>query len=81
MARFKDALRGTKLEETHEPEGDFLQMTHGPFYKLMSTEGSRDDDFYTMRTHDLITSAASSNLRILLLGMPRSGKTTLAKQL
>jgi predicted AAA+ superfamily ATPase len=34
-----------------------------------------------MSKMDLIDSAKKTNLRILLLGMPRSGKTTLAKEL
>jgi len=80
-ARVKDKSGNKMLEDTHEALNDFLQMTNGPFYKLMSTEGPRTDDFYTMRSHDLITAAQASNLRILLLGMPRSGKSTLAREL
>lgn len=34
-----------------------------------------------MATHDLIDAATSKNLRILLIGAPRSGKTTLARLL
>jgi predicted AAA+ superfamily ATPase len=34
-----------------------------------------------MGTKDLIDSANSTNLRIIIIGMPRSGKTTLSKEL
>jgi len=56
-------------------------MVQGPFFKLLSTQGPINDDPYTMRTNDLCMRVASESLKILLLGLPRSGKTTLAKQL
>ena len=53
----------------------------GPFYNLMSRNGSSEDDFVNCATYDLIDSANAELLKILLLGKPRSGKTTLAKAL
>ena len=51
----------------------------GPFYSLISREGSKEDNFITCPTHDLIDSANAELMKILVLGKPRSGKTTLAK--
>lgn len=56
-------------------------MIQGPFFKLLSTEGPLTDDPYKMRTHDLCDRVEKESLKILLLGLPRSGKTTLARQL
>ena len=53
----------------------------GPFYNLISREGSREDDFVNCTTHDLIDSANAELMKVLVLGKPRSGKTTLAKAL
>lgn len=53
----------------------------GPFYNLMSREGSREDDFVSCTTSDLIDSANAELIKVLILGKPRSGKTTLAKAL
>lgn len=78
--RANDSLQNKHIEETFETK-DFLKLTQGPFYKLLSTQGPLSDDPYLMRTNDLINSASSDSLKILLLGLPRSGKSTLAKQL
>ena len=53
----------------------------GPFYNLISRVGSREDDFVTCTTQDLISSANAELMKVLILGKPRSGKTTLAKAL
>ena len=53
----------------------------GPFYNLMSREGSREDDFVNCTTQDLIDAANAELIKVLILGKPRSGKTTLAKAL
>lgn len=53
----------------------------GPFYSMISREGSRQDNFVTCTTNDLIDSANAELMKILVLGKPRSGKTTLAKAL
>ena len=53
----------------------------GPFYNLKTREGSREDDFVNCTTQDLIDSANSELNKILIIGKPRCGKTTLAKAL
>lgn len=53
----------------------------GPFYNLISRESSREDDFVNCTTRDLIDSANAELTKVLILGKPRSGKTTLAKAL
>lgn len=53
----------------------------GPFYNLMSREGSREDNFVNCTTQDLIDSANAELMKVLILGKPRAGKTTLAKAL
>ena len=58
-----------------------MKLMRGPFYNLISRVGSREDDFVTCTTQDLISSANSELMKVLILGKPRSGKTTLAKAL
>ena len=53
----------------------------GPFYSMISREGSREDNFVSCTTHDLIDSANAELMKILVLGKPRSGKSTLTKAL
>ncbi len=79
-AKLPDTLVGKALEETFDGK-EFLQMIEGPFYRLVSQQGPREDDFLAMGAKDLIDTANASNLRILLIGMPRCGKTTLAREL
>ena len=53
----------------------------GPFYQLISQSGIKDDDFVTSYTQDLIDYACTPTPKVLLIGKPRSGKSTLAKLL
>lgn len=53
----------------------------GPFFQLSSKEGLVEDDFVNCRHQDIIDSANTDAQRILIIGKPRSGKTTLAKAL
>ena len=53
-------------------------MMKGPFFQLESAEGLREDDFVFCNESDVISAARTCALRILILGKPRSGKTTLA---
>lgn len=53
----------------------------GPFYNYMSKEGIKEDNFTKCSTQDLIDSANMEVMRILIIGKPRTGKTTVAKAL
>ena len=53
----------------------------GPFYNMISREGSREDDFVHCTTNDLIDAANAELMKVIILGKPRAGKTTLAKAL
>jgi predicted ATP-grasp superfamily ATP-dependent carboligase len=53
----------------------------GPFSSLDSRLGLGEDDFYNCAEQDLIEAANAMELRVLVIGKPRSGKTTLAKNL
>ena len=79
-ALLKDSLTSKNLTEKFN-EKNYLKLMRGPFYNLISKEGSREDDFINCTTRDLIDSANAELLKILILGKPRSGKTTLAKSL
>lgn len=68
------------LCETYE-EKSFIKMMRGPFYMLESKEGLRSDAFADCAEEDLLTAANEETMRILILGKPRAGKTTLAKNL
>ena len=59
-------------------EKNYLKLMRGPFYNMMSRTGSREDDFASCTTHDLIAASNSELLKILILGKPRAGKTTQA---
>lgn len=76
----KDSLVSKNVTETYD-EKNYLKLMKGPFYNLISREGSREDDFVNCTTRDLIDSANAEVMKVLLLGKPRSGKTTLAKDL
>lgn len=56
-------------------------MMKGPFFQLDSAQGLLDDDFVTCAEQDLIDAARASAHKILVIGKPRAGKTTLAKNL
>lgn len=58
-----------------------IKMMKGPYYKLISGGGLIDDDFLTCAQQDLIDYATKPAPRVLLLGKPRCGKTTLARKL
>lgn len=79
-ARIREAITSKGMAETHEGK-DFLRLMRGPFYQLISQEGPREDLYDCMGTQDLIDSANKEPMRVLLLGKPRSGKTTLANEL
>ena len=76
-ALLKDSLTSKNLTENFD-EKNYLKLMRGPFYNMMSRSGSREDDFANCTMHDLIASANAELLKILLLGKPRSGKTTMA---
>jgi tRNA uridine 5-carbamoylmethylation protein Kti12 len=73
-----ESLTSKGLQENYE-ERSFLKLMKGPFYKLISKEGPREDDFYTCGTRDLINTVNAERMKVLITGKPRSGKTTLAK--
>lgn len=79
-ARINEKLNAKQLTENFECK-DYLKDIRGPFYKLQSKSGPSEDDFATCAQHDLIASANKETIRCLLIGRPRCGKTTLAKQL
>ena len=63
------------------PEQSLIKMMKGPFYQHISSEGIIDDNFLTCAQQDLIDYATTPAHKILLIGKPRSGKTTLAQNL
>ena len=75
-----DSLVAKSLTENFD-EKNYLKLMQGPFYNYISKEGIRKDEFINSATHDLIEAANREVMRILIIGKPRSGKTTLAKQL
>ena len=68
------------MGETYE-EKSLIKMMKGPFYQYASLEGIQEDNFVNCAVQDLIDYASTPAPRVLLLGKPRSGKTTLAKLL
>ena len=76
-ALLKDSLTSKNLTENFD-EKNYLKLMRGPFYNMMSREGSREDDFVNCTTQDLIDSANAELMKVLILGKPRSGKTTMA---
>lgn len=70
----------TKAGETYEEKHNIKAMM-GPFYKSISKDGLKEDNFVTCAQQDLIDFASKPAAKVLLLGKPRSGKTTLAKML
>lgn len=79
-ALLKDSLTSKNLTENFD-EKNYLKLMRGPYYNMISKEGSREDDFVNCATHDLIDSANAELMKVILLGKPRCGKTTIAKAL
>ena len=73
----KDSITSKNLTENFD-EKNYLKLMRGPFYNMISREGSREDDFVSCTTRDLIDSANAELMKVLILGNPRSGKTTMA---
>jgi hypothetical protein len=74
------ALHDKGVGERNE-EKPMIKIFKGPFYKYISKDGLVDDDFSSCPQNDLIEYASKQALRIMLFGKPRSGKTTLAKNM
>lgn len=68
------------MGETYE-EKSLIKMMKGPFYQHASLDGIKEDEFANCAVQDLIDYSTCPAPRVLLLGKPRSGKTTLAKLL
>ena len=80
--RFAEHLSAKGIDEVnHEIKTDDLRHKHGPFYQLVSKEGILEDDFVKCGTMDLIEYANKEVLKVLIIGKPRSGKSTLARNL
>ena len=75
------SLAGGWLSESYDEANNLLKITRGPFYKYISKEGIREDNFVTCAQNDLIDSVNQEVMRVLIIGKPRTGKTTLAKAL
>ena len=75
-----DGLVAKSLNENFD-EKNFLKLQKGPFYNYISKDGIKDDDYVHCTTNDLIDAANQEVMRLLVIGKPRSGKTTLAKRL
>ena len=75
-----DSFNSKGLSQTYE-EKNTIKMMKGPFYKLLSQTGLEEDDFLTCAQQDLIDYVNKPAPRVLILGKPRSGKTTLAAEL
>jgi len=80
LARKAEKLKAKGLWETFDSK-DFLKVIKGPFYKLQSKQGPTEDDFEKCAAQDLISIANKEVIKMIILAKPRSGKTTLAKQL
>ena len=80
FAQMIEPLEKKDLIETYE-EKSFMRDNKGPFYNLMSREGIQMDNFVNCAIYDLIESANKDSQRILLIGKPRIGRTTLTKAL
>jgi len=78
--RLNETLATKGVSETYE-EKHIIKAMLGPFYKYVSKDGLKEDDFITSAQQDLIDYASTPAPRILLLGKPRSGKTTIGQVL
>jgi len=80
LAQMIEPLEKKDLVENYE-EKSFMRDNKGPFFNLMSREGIQMDNFVNCAIFDLIESANKDSQRILLIGKPRIGRTTLTKAL
>lgn len=80
LTRIIEPLTSKGLQENFDAK-DFLKVIRGPFYKLQSKCGPAEDDFEKCGSNDLIDIANKEVVKMMILAKPRSGKTTLAKQL
>ena len=79
QARFPEHLTAKGIDEiNHEIKTDDLRTKYGPFYQYISKEGIQEDDFVNCGTMDLIDYANRETMKILIIGKPRCGKSTLA---
>lgn len=72
------ALKG--ICETFE-EKSAIKLTRGPFHTIESLEGMREDNFISCEYQDIIDDANKEPLKLLVIGKPRSGKSTLCQLL
>lgn len=78
--RTPEPLNTKGIGETYD-EKSLIKMMKGPFFQMISMSGIKDDDFVTSFTQDLIDYATTPTPKVLLIGKPRCGKSTLAKLL
>jgi hypothetical protein len=71
-----ESFKTKEMLQSFEEKNNFIKMMRGPYYKLMSGNGLVDDNFITCAQQDLIDYATAETPRVLILGKPRSGKTT-----
>ena len=50
------SLAGGWLSESYDEANNLLKITRGPFYKYVSKDGIREDDFVSCAQNDLIES-------------------------
>jgi len=74
------SLSAKGVTETYG-ETSRIKAMKGPFYQLCSRQGCSEDDFVNCAQMDLIKAATTAPPSILILGKPRSGKTSLSKVL
>ena len=80
QAVLTDSLVAKSLNENFD-EKNYLKLMKGPFFNYISKDGIQEDDLVNSATNDLIDSANQEVMKVLVIGKPRSGKTTLAKEL
>jgi hypothetical protein len=64
-----------------ELKADEMRQIYGPFYQLYSKEGILEDNFVNCGYRDLIDYANKEVMKLLIIGKPRSGKSTLARNI
>lgn len=72
------ALKG--IGETFEDKSA-IKLTRGPFHAIESLQGLKEDHFLSCEFEDIIQAANTEPLKLLVLGKPRSGKSTLCERL